>query len=463
MDASSLSTSPLTAADLLWCVVGDDPGAVRRTWLTLVQRLGVGGVANPQVQIVTHWRDVDELTTRFANDVGITVIGTAMPGSYGALAASVSAARDHGASAVIVVPGDVVVDLRLASLVDLCASVGDDAIIPDDSRSSAFDDPGVALRSIGPPARFPMILGCRTSLNIEQRLVGPGGWHSVERAVAARGGVVRRAPQLVGVDVSAPDASSTAHPWHHHVRNDLIAGGPAIISVEAPVEAAVRAAVDAERASPWWWFDSIVGVNVTRHTQRRRLTQMRSDVQGFGHRLAWFPAVESSEHIPEAILLSHRAVIADAARRGVERLLILEDDVVFSTDVSARLGRAIEAVGDDWDLGYLGGIAAIDPSMSRLATDTGVLCGVPVGVFTTHAYAVHHRAFAMLLDSLPSTFEAATTFIAAHGPIDNWYADQMASGALVGWLAHPQIAVQADQLSRQRADLSPAEQARFRP
>jgi hypothetical protein len=458
MDMESNPTQQGGTARWCWCVLAHDGSVALRTWSTLKHRLNSLGAAATTTIVTSHAAS----RTLEADVPPGLLIGTAASDSWGALAVAVDAAHERGCDAVIIVPADVVIDLDLAAFSDMCTDVGDDLVRPlssDDSSANAFDDPALPFSNRRRPLREPMIVGSRRPLVIEPRLVGPGGWHAVEQALASRGGVARDDARLRGTDVSPGDALFDAHPWHQHLRNDLIVDAPTPVEVDPGIRRAVAATTNVERNSPWWFFDSIVAINLARQIERRRMTQIRCDVQGFGHRVAWFPAIESVHQIPEAILLSHRAVIEDAARRNVEHLLILEDDVVFASDAQTQLLLLLDQLPEVWDLGYLGGIAP-DVATQQMESPGGPLAP-GVGVYTTHAYCVHRRAYDQLLHALPDTFAGADEFIAGYGPIDNWYATHVASGRLVGWLAVPQIAVQADQLSRHKVDLEPTGWGRF--
>jgi hypothetical protein len=421
----------------------------------LVERGGDG-----EVVIVTSWASAGLLSGS-----GFETIGTANPDSFVALSVVASIGFERQADAAIVVPGDVVVDLDLTRLEQLAESIGNDVILPESTTECAGDTFFDAARPLRPHRRSlreVLMIGCSARLPIEPRLVGRGGWQAVVAAVGRRGGVIRSDPALASCDVAPRDPLFNAHPWHRHLRNDLIAGEPEPVALEPDVDRRVRMETELEAASPWWFFDSIVVINVAAQLARRRDTQTRAEVQGFGHRLAWFPAIELTERTSEAICLSHRVVIEDAQRRGVEHVLIFEDDVVFTADAQQRLRSAIAALGDSWQVGYLGGV--YDPRDAPLAGATQPIAptiDVNFPLYTAHAYVVHRRGFDVLLAGLPATREQSAKLVAEYSHIDNWYAHLLGNGLITGWLMTPPIAAQADQLSRHRFELSAAEQSRY--
>jgi GR25 family glycosyltransferase involved in LPS biosynthesis len=84
-------------------------------------------------------------------------------------------------------------------------------------------------------------------------------------------------------------------------------------------------------------------------------------------------------------LMSHVRILEDCFRDGVERVLIMEDDVVFVDDFAARIKPFLEHVPDDWDQLYLGGQHLRDPVPEN---DFVYRC---VNVNRTHCHAVSRR------------------------------------------------------------------------
>ncbi len=120
--------------------------------------------------------------------------------------------------------------------------------------------------------------------------------------------------------------------------------------------------------------------------------------------------------------LSHREAIALAARRGWRSVLILEDDVTFTTDFDAHAARLASALRDvRWDICYLGFTDPIGPfrQLSTLAPPSALY--QLYGCNTTHAYIVRDTAYAKLLALLP-TRETIWPWLTRNRAIDRWYA-----------------------------------------
>lgn len=89
---------------------------------------------------------------------------------------------------------------------------------------------------------------------------------------------------------------------------------------------------------------------------------------------------------------SHWNTIAAAQRDGVERLLILEDDVVFHPRTAEWLPEVAALLPADWDLFFLGGQHCQHPQPtehSRLVKGKYIT--------RTHAWAIQRRTFGRLL------------------------------------------------------------------
>ena len=92
-------------------------------------------------------------------------------------------------------------------------------------------------------------------------------------------------------------------------------------------------------------------------------------------------------------LMSHVRAVQEALLDGMERVLILEDDIVFHPRAPQWLERLMRDVPEDWDQLYLGG---------QHLKETSPLPGCPYiwrakNVNRTHAYALHRRVYAKFL------------------------------------------------------------------
>jgi glycosyl transferase family 25 len=136
--------------------------------------------------------------------------------------------------------------------------------------------------------------------------------------------------------------------------------------------------------------------------------------------------------------LSHLKVLKQAQADGVHRLLVLEDDVMFTPlmATSQPLAAAL-ATQDDWDLAYPGHIQA--PLTGPLRWERSL-----APLVCAHCYAVHARTLPLIIDYLeacltrpagdpvggPMHFDGALSMLRAAHP------------GLITWLASRSLAVQ---------------------
>jgi hypothetical protein len=138
-------------------------------------------------------------------------------------------------------------------------------------------------------------------------------------------------------------------------------------------------------------FEAIYVVNLDQRPDR--LAEVSAELAAFGlaagdDKVVRFAAVRPSDkgEFPSigarGCFMSHLGVLEDAAVRGLDSVLILEDDVCFATDADHPALRDHEAWPPAFDILY-GGHAALD--RARLPTG-GPLLRLPpdMGVMTTH-------------------------------------------------------------------------------
>ncbi len=116
-------------------------------------------------------------------------------------------------------------------------------------------------------------------------------------------------------------------------------------------------------------FDRIYIVNLPERTDRRREMEDQLVKVGLGGhpRVMFFPAIRpnAAGEFPSigarGCFSSHLAILQDAAQQGLQRILILEDDLDFSRDFNARIGALCARLQQsDWGVFY-GGYELLQP------------------------------------------------------------------------------------------------------
>jgi glycosyl transferase, family 25 len=92
--------------------------------------------------------------------------------------------------------------------------------------------------------------------------------------------------------------------------------------------------------------------------------------------------------------LSHLSVLKKSLNTGVQLLVILEDDVNFSSDFIERWKQSISILGAlEWSIFYPGHVLdGLPPGLSRISPDTGVRC--------SHFMVINGRAISTLITGL---------------------------------------------------------------
>lgn len=155
------------------------------------------------------------------------------------------------------------------------------------------------------------------------------------------------------------------------------------------------------------YFDRIAVISLPQRSDRR--ARLRANLLQHGlatdSDLTWVEAVDGNLTPPPAwwqtgpgawgCRASQLAVLESAQRDGLETVLILEDDAHFHHRSREWLEMVMPLVPDDWDFLFLGGQHIFEP---KPTADPRLLKGT--GITRTHAYAVHRRAFASVIEQV---------------------------------------------------------------
>ena len=117
-------------------------------------------------------------------------------------------------------------------------------------------------------------------------------------------------------------------------------------------------------------------------------------------------------------LLSHVGVIEDAKKRGLEKILILEDDVEFCENFTNKFDKFVNDLPDNWDMFYLGGSAHTNNSNKQFLTSITDNIAKTTCTMTTSSYGINKNIFDIVIENALKMIE----------PIDSMYKYRIQSG-----------------------------------
>jgi hypothetical protein len=178
--------------------------------------------------------------------------------------------------------------------------------------------------------------------------------------------------------------------------------------------------VSQELEGPFHFFDAIYCITLDRNGERWRRASARFAALGILARVRRFPAIETPTNHHIGCALSHRAIIQEAQRQGLENVLVFEDDVLFTATACEDLARSLGELRDrPWWTLYLGGhrwgrTFDLAPGCQALEQPRGLTC--------CHAIAYHRAIYEHILDEVPATPSAMALWLRTQHGIDQYYA-----------------------------------------
>ena len=209
-------------------------------------------------------------------------------------------------------------------------------------------------------------------------------------------------------------------------------------------------AIQLEICNPFHFFEAIYCINLEGQQERWEHALRQCRKVGIEETVVErFPAVYTPHNHHIGCALSHRAVLAEAKRRGLRNVLVLEDDVVFAPDAVDVLRQSLaelQGLADKnareaaWEVLYLGGVHQRE-SREKVP---GCKYLEFARVSTTHALAYSNTVYDKILQDVPDNpTDVALWLHSGVEAIDWYYFEKFGGSALI---LNPVIASQMNLL-----------------
>jgi GR25 family glycosyltransferase involved in LPS biosynthesis len=163
------------------------------------------------------------------------------------------------------------------------------------------------------------------------------------------------------------------------------------------------------------YFDDVYYINLDYREDRKKLFEERSASIGLNAKRFSgivpqddeYSLIQSNQKDTRrkwkvGCTLSHQAIVREAKERGLQNVLIFEDDCIFLDDF---INKAQVCVNDlkeqEWDLMYFGG----QPNQYAKKVTENLASIENGGVYSTHAYAINHTFFDKMLNITPDYYD----------------------------------------------------------
>lgn len=460
--AAALAERPLAVA-----ICGTDPGRIATSWRTATARrewLSLSARDLP-IAIVTGFDQRAEVGALCPGAVIVGTGGAGWPGAAAVARAWADEVDGSGSSARTVVV------VRSGRLPALDAAFRAAAGRVDRLTAGSTSEPGpVDLLVVPPELRVP----------VDPRVRGALSPRDSDAVLAAAGFDPEPHPDLRYDRPAIAGPAFLASDLAAETRNAVVLD-PEVSVDDDLIEIGERSR--RERESPFWAYDAIVVVNRDADAARWRDMSRRAAALGFGERLERFPAVDNPGYPNAGAVVSHRQVVEDARRRGLQHVLLLGDDVVFRRGTRAILSAANASLGltgsrdaadgeaairgeePAWDVAYLG----IDSADLAGRVD-GILSAIPGRpalrridrqIWAPPAQLIRSSAFEKLLDELPRTIAEAEAWCERRTATDRRTSDDCLAGRPDAVTVWPQVAARVDQLTTTGPGLPEDERVEF--
>jgi len=163
------------------------------------------------------------------------------------------------------------------------------------------------------------------------------------------------------------------------------------------------------------YFDDVYYINLDYREDRRKLFEQRSLDNGINAKRfsgivpedGLYDKIESNQKDTRrkwkvGCTLSHQAIVREAKERGLENVLIFEDDCIFLDGFITKAQLCVNDLKEqEWDLMYFGG----QPNQYATYCTDNLGQIKNGGIYSTHAYAINHSFYDKMLNVGPEHFD----------------------------------------------------------
>ena len=147
---------------------------------------------------------------------------------------------------------------------------------------------------------------------------------------------------------------------------------------------------------------------------------------GIFFRVRHFPAIESQISEAADSVLSHRAVVAEAADRSYRNVLVIEDDAVFSRDILQRMRKLVDQFAAmKWQVISFGDPGELsDSTLGASMEKKGIRFSEPGRHVGTRAIVYDNSIYQTILDSLPGDRNSIAGWLKENGSLGSYLSQQ---------------------------------------
>lgn len=213
-----------------------------------------------------------------------------------------------------------------------------------------------------------------------------------------------------------------------------------------------------ELANPLTFFDAIFCIQLDERAEDWPDVWRRFDTIGMGRMVERFPAVATPDNHHAGCARSHRAIVAEAKRRGLRNVLVCEEDVIFRDDILDIARSALaDLEGRAWDLLYLGGVHQRGVKHPATPLEGSTVLERAGYITTSHAIAYNASAFDRILDEIPEGDREFAAWLSEFTAVDQYLPRRALEGVFTAFVVQPRVAAQPWMLSYDDAERSHAD------